>query len=101
MWSSRVKYFSIIGSRRLAINDRQSAIILRAEAEEFSAEARVVLGLMEVGQFVGGGFGADDFGELEFFVGRPASEVGDLRQDQGPVFQGNHLELSPVGEVDF
>jgi hypothetical protein len=71
MWSSRVALLfhnrqSTFGNRRLAVDVWQSTIgdqelFLRAEAEEFSAEARVVLGLMEVGQFVGGGFGADDF----------------------------------------
>ena len=45
---------------------------LRAEAEEFGAEAGVVLGLAEVRHFVGGGFGADDFDKLMFFGGRPA-----------------------------
>lgn len=55
--------------------------LLRAEAEEFGAQAWVILGLAEVRHFVGGGFGADDFDELAFFIGGPASEVGDLRQD--------------------
>jgi len=33
----------------------------RAQAEEFVAEAGVVLGLAEIGHFSGGTFGVDDF----------------------------------------
>ena len=45
----------------------------RAEAEEFGSKTGVMLGLAEIGYFVAGGFGEDEFEELMLFMGRPAS----------------------------
>lgn len=50
---------------------------LGTQAEQGSAQARVTLGLADVGHFTGRAFRADDFDELIFFGGGPVWEVGD------------------------
>ena len=46
----------------------QQEQLLRAQPKQFVSQARVMLGLTEVGHFVGRGFGANYFDELVLFL---------------------------------
>jgi hypothetical protein len=54
---------------------------LRAQAQEFFSQVRVVLGQVQIAHFVGSGLSADDFGGGFLLVWRPAVEIRDQGED--------------------
>src|SRR5450755_1060415 len=73
---------------------------LSTKAKKFSAEARMLLGQMQVAHFVGTDLRTDDLRRVSLLWRRPMAQIGNQRQHQRPVLESVAFAQTPARQVD-